>query len=572
MDDSTDNYDTLKEDVLNHWALKVEDAKCGIETPPVPQLGIYGELESSAMLLLEEEEPPPPPGTNTGGGSSTNSGLAHASYTSNQLYLEIITITNDTAALTIHPPWYARNGVYDLGYCTDLTPTIDWQWVLRTEPGQTDLVVTNATDEQGFYGLRPLDDLPPDDSLGTNFWLAFYTTSDGFSDLSLYISSQVGATGRVTIPGFAITNNFSVAAGGVTNVSVTNSAMIQYYEYNMKGTNGIHVIASQPVAVYALVYQPEASTAFTGYPTRMLGTNYCVLAYPGPNYQYLSQFAVVATENNTSVTITPSSTANLLGSTTNLTLQEGQSYQNRSSASGSDVTGTRIESDKPIAVFAGARFAYVPANTETEAANPVVQQQLPVDWWGTNALGLSFAGRTDGDTYRVLAAYNDTVVWTNGVMVATNQASGFTDLIIDGPVEFQGSKPIQVAQFANGTDFDSLPNNYGDPCEMVLPPAGHWLATNVVYTPTGPDSYGNPYDFTTNYLNIIVVDWATNSTYLDVTNAITNFVAVGTNGYFGARIVVATGTYTVSSSQPVGVQVYGFGSYDAYGYFGGVVK
>ena len=33
-----------------------------------------------------------------------------------------------------------------------------------------------------------------------------------------------------------------------------------------------------------------------------------------------------------------------------------------------------------------------------------------------------------------------------------------------------------------------------------------------------------------------------------------------------------SGVHTVTSSQPVGVQVYGFGYCDAYGYFGGVVK
>ena len=209
VDDTTVNYDTLKEDVLNHWALKAEDAKYGIETPPVPELGIYGESESFALLLLNEL--PPPPGTNGSGGSSTNSGWAHASYTSNELWLEMVALTNNTAALTIHPPWYAANGVYDLGYCTDLTPPIDWRWVLRTEPGQTNLVVTNATDAQGFYDLRPLDDLPPDDSLGTNFWLAFYIMYDVENEyqLSLNISSPVGATGMVTIPGLGITNAFS---------------------------------------------------------------------------------------------------------------------------------------------------------------------------------------------------------------------------------------------------------------------------------------------------------------------------------------------------------------------------
>jgi len=54
--------------------------------------------------------------------------------------------------------------------------------------------------------------------------------------------------------------------------------------------------------------------------------------------------------------------------------------------------------------------------------------------------------------------------------------------------------------------------------------------------------------------------------------AVTNYLAIGTNGYCGARIAVTNGTHTVTSSLPVGVEVYGWGLQDAYGYFGGVAR
>jgi hypothetical protein len=55
--------------------------------------------------------------------------------------------------------------------------------------------------------------------------------------------------------------------------------------------------------------------------------------------------------------------------------------------------------------------------------------------------------------------------------------------------------------------------------------------------------------------------------------AATNFVAIGSSGYYGAQITITTsGAHTVTSSQPVEVQVYGWGYTDAYSYFGGVVK
>lgn len=75
-------------------------------------------------------------------------------------------------------------------------------------------------------------------------------------------------------------------------------------------------------------------------------------------------------------------------------------------------------------------------------------------------------------------------------------------------------------------------------------------------------------------MNLIVPQSATNTTLVDGSPvATTNFVAIGTSGYYGAQLKLTTnGTHTVTSSQPVGVEVYGFGDYDAYGYFGGVVK
>ena len=284
-------------------------------------------------------------------------------------------------------------------------------------------------------------------------------------------------------------------------------------------TNGINIIASQPVSVYGFNYQSAESAAFTCYPTPLLGTRYCLMARPS-YVGHHSEFAIVATADDTTVNITPSATANLAGSlwTNSITLQQGQTYAINSigQSDENDVTGTLVSSDKPLAVFAGANLALMPY-TNTTAGNPLVQEQLPVDSWGTQALSMGFAGRTNGDSYRVLAAYDGTVILTNGWMAGTNQAGKFIDLIIDGPVQFQANQPIQVAHFANGGDFDHPETHFGDPCMILLPPAGHYLQTNIVCTPT--------YDpgFDENFLNIIVAQSGTNSTFLDVTNAITSF-------------------------------------------------
>jgi hypothetical protein len=93
---------------------------------------------------------------------------------------------------------------------------------------------------------------------------------------------------------------------------------------------------------------------------------------------------------------------------------------------------------------------------------------------------------------------------------------------------------------------------------------------SVVHSLPNDDVNG---DFPENYLNIIVPQSATNSTYLDgLSVAATNFVPIGCGCYYGAQLSVTNGMHTVISSQPVGVEVYGFGPTDGYGYFGGIVK
>jgi hypothetical protein len=513
--------------------------------------------------------------------------------TTNDLWLQILSmsVTNGTANLVIHPPWNVTNGVYDLLYCTNLAPPGSWQWLLRTDPGQTNLTAPNAANTQGFYRLGPPNDLVANGSLGTNFWVAFPLMYNALGKISLYVSSPVGASGSVTIPGLGITKLFSVAAGGVTNVAINNPAMIDYMDET--GTNGIHVTASQPVSVYGLYYQAQTSGAFTAYPTPLLGTNYCIMAYQ-PSGRY-SEFAIVATADNTTVSISPSETANLFGEfgSYQIILMQGETYENGTTGFDyrNDVTGTWISSDEPIAVFAGADGTRVP-DSMTLAGNPLIQEQLPVDTWGTEAVALSFASRTNGDSYRILAAYSNTVVTISGrvvtpldesaspwtvttsnevLQVVITNAGQFYDIIVDGPVEFTASQPIQVAQFANGAASDHGVEPFeGDPCEILLPPAGHYLCTNVVYTLPNDGVTGG---FDKNFLNIIVAQSAIGNTLLDSSIlAASNFVVIGTSGYCGAQLPVSNGVHTVRSSQPVWVEAYGWGSWDAYGYFGGIVK
>jgi hypothetical protein len=363
--------------------------------------------------------------------------------------------------------------------------------------------------------------------------------------------------------------SFSLAPDMVTNVELPPEVMFPYggYSYDEMSSNAVHVVADAAVSVYGFSYQLAASAAFTCYPTLMLDTNYYLMSYPG-----LDVFAIVATADNTTVSITPSTNADFVDHGNNYyttNLNRGQTYG--ITANVGDITGTRITANQPVAVFAGSILTYIP--TGNNAANPLAQEQIPVNQWGTNVVALSFAGRMNGDLFRVLACTNTTVTITSsyGSATANLTAGTFYETNLDGWVWFQANQPVQVAQFANSWNFSGLP---GDPAEILLPPAGHWLQTNVVATMTN-DINQITGDFDASYLSLLVAGSGTNSTYVDGSLvAATNFVAIGASGYYGAQISVTnSGAHTVNSSQPVEVQVYGWANQqDAYGYFGGRSK
>ncbi|MFN9912664.1 MAG: hypothetical protein ACK53L_08770, partial [Pirellulaceae bacterium] len=71
--------------------------------------------------------------------------------------------------------------------------------------------------------------------------------------------------------------------------------------------NGIRVTSNRDYAVNGLNWKPFTTDAYLGLPKDVLGTDYIILGWKNSNglYDLMTQFAFVATENNTVVSITP---------------------------------------------------------------------------------------------------------------------------------------------------------------------------------------------------------------------------------------------------------------------------
>ena len=329
------------------------------------------------------------------------------------------------------------------------------------------------------------------DSKGTDFWLMF-NGNLGTPELTLFITGDTATSGTVSIPGLAFTSPFTVTPGTVTSVIIPSSAQVTTSD--SIGNLGIHVVSAAEVTVYGLNRIQATTDAFLGLPTDILGTEYINLGYKNTDIVNASQFGIVATQNSTAVTITPTVTtgSRTAGVPYLITLNQGQTYQLRNTNSApADLTGSIIQSDKPIAVFGGHQCANIP-NGNTFACDHVVEQLPPTSTWGQAFLTVPLATRINGDTFRVLASQNGTEVRINGSLVVTLNRGQFYEQIIVGQSEISTTKPVLVAQYSNGTTFDSVTS---DPFQILIPPKEQFLASYTVTTPaTG---------FSINFINIV---------------------------------------------------------------------
>jgi hypothetical protein len=159
-------------------------------------------------------------GAGPGGGGTGGKPL---DYTTNDLWLQIISVTNATGFFVVHAPQVeATSGVYDLFMATNvsravpgLNPT-NWTWLVRTAPGQTSLSVEGLLTAEAFFILGRTNDLDADGLSDAFEHLVSHsdptkwsTRGDGISDLIAYLEGR-----NPTVPGSSPDN------AGMVNLQV----------------------------------------------------------------------------------------------------------------------------------------------------------------------------------------------------------------------------------------------------------------------------------------------------------------------------------------------------------------
>jgi hypothetical protein len=371
----------------------------------------------------------------------------------------------------------------------------------------------------------------------------------------LIVASANASTGEVTFNG--VISPFSVTAGGEAVITLNPAVVLTSNE--KVEAKGIHVTAVSPVSVHVLSENSTSADGYLAMPTPGLGTHYYVMSYASTRYRG-SEFAVVATQDNTSVTITPSAAgaSKPAGTAFTVLLNTGETYQFANPGS-ADMTGTQVIADKPVGVFSGHRCTDIPSGVGY--CDYLVEQLPDVSVWGKTYHTSPFKGRVRY-TVRVMASQNGTTITSipTGLINGTLNAGQFVDIDLTGPGEFVANNPVLVAQFMRGYADDAAAK--GDP-SMVLVTSAEMATTTATFGVNG--LAGSAGDF----MNIVTETSALATLKLDnlAVNTALFTPMGGASIYSVATIPVAPGVHSLSGTVPFTALVYDFGvTWDAVSY------
>ncbi len=414
--------------------------------------------------------------------------------------------------------------------------------------------------------------------MGTEFWTAYMANTNPpgtnmGSQMDLYITSNVNTSGTVAFLDGTTPIAFTVTANQVTVISIPASEYI-----SSQGTfnEGIHITSLQPIAIYAHIFAQESSGATLLLPVNAMGKDYYSINYTQKaNEAANSIFMVIATEDNTTVEITPS--VKLLDKTPanvpfTITLKKGQVYQ---ALAAQDLSGSRIRSISTgtgpctkIAVFSGSSRIEIGCNASQISSDNLFQQVYPTVSWGENYITVPLAGRSY-DVFRIVLSNPATNVLVSGKAVpASSFVNGFYyEFNATTPQVISADQPIQVVQYAvtqyNTESCGTDENDVGDPEMIFLTPIEQTVNNVTLFSTSN-------YKILHSYINVTIKTSDVPTFRFDGQNFTSGFTRVpGDETYSYAQLPASAGTHTLIAANGFNAIAYGFGEAESYGYAAG---
>ena len=362
---------------------------------------------------------------------------------------------------------------------------------------------------------------------GNDFWLTFMNNAmfDPSSPLNASITFEL----KVAISARQQTHVFIEAgntvlerdvAANTTEIVDVSDLYALIYLLNSEVSNqykGVHVYTDEPdknFSCFSYSRNGEAGESSRDatliIPTKFMGKEYFVQTYYEDTYS--SEFAIVATEPGTVVHIWPAYATSggiPAGQEIIVPLEQGAAYLLASAPHQGnnirvDLSGSKICSNKPIAVFNGNQQTSIPFD-ESYSKDYLSEQILPISNWGTDFY-LAKLGNTNKNYFILTSAYDYDTIFMKSY--STTAGENYDDTIVmmagetldpefyylDGDFKettIHSTKPTMCYVYTTSAALNSqctgsgrtqVCYNYGDPANALMPSWAHRTTSMNFFT------------------------------------------------------------------------------------------
>lgn len=473
-------------------------------------------------------------------------------------------------------------------------------------------------------GINKLPGYLAGSNAGTEYYISFPPCYDqespsGDNSLRVFVASAVMQEVTLEVKGKNYQVKRIAEANGVIEFRLPIDIGQPYLKpINMNANSeqvykeyAVHITAEHPIIVYGVTRSQYTSDGFLAIPISAFGTEYVIGAYPqytgmGSTYELPSLSNIVAAHDGTEVTFTMGGTKGSitsggmkLGDKKKFTLNKGDVLCFANLGDSGDISGSLVQSTKPIGVISGNQCANVPRGVF--ACDFLSEMELPTYTWGMEYHVTPIIGRQKAPVIRVFAkeantkVYRDGQYWFDLSLASREEDNSFKEKrVFDGNLDdlvnsggspckvITADKPIYVMLYNPGQTDDNVES---DPFQIVLSPYEQYRKEIVFAT---PNAKGSTAPFTSNYVNLVYQTNDDGSIPDDlefgiVNNSIVNWkkvnVEFGSNP--GYRFIIPIngkkyamkrlqlnedGVFRIRAKNPFASYSYGFSSFDSYGF------
>lgn len=372
---------------------------------------------------------------------------------------------------------------------------------------------------------------------------------------------------------------------------------------------GLHITATEKISVFIIMRTPQYSMdASNALPITALQSEYYLQDFqPNANGvdKPVTMTTILATENNTKVTITPKGNTygkNNSGTPFTVNLNQGQTYYLISDVN-SQLAGSHIvaQGGKKIAVYVGSPVTRLPGGVA--ARDALFEQMMPVDYWGTQFIATRSLQK-DGNIIGITATQNGTELKVDGYTQTFINEGETYYILLQGPADpysknlakiechidqvitadaafIETSCPAAVISYDTGNSFagatgSEIVNGQGDPSSVWLSPIQqkiNKITFGACYTKKTQAHFLNVVTETatctnttlTAYMGQYGADWSDKLTWTQVP---------GNPTYSYARVQIGNNTetikvFTLENDRGFIAHVYGNGEDESYAYSAG---